>query len=174
MEPVKKDGLIVEQVNGEFVLYDVSSNVAAALNASAAAVLDLCDGTRDVDTIVVALANTDTPLDADEVMLALSELVGIGVVEHLPARPVPSRREMLKKMGTAAAVVAALPWVESIVAPTIAAAASGITPGPSPTPVPTFPPPAPTPPPAPPPPAPSPTPVPTFPPPAPTPPPLPL
>ena len=134
MEPVKKDGLIVEQVNGEFVLYDVSSNVAAALNASAAAVLDLCDGTRDVDTIVVALANTDTPLDADEVMLALSELVGIGVVEHLPARPVPSRREMLKKMGTAAAVVAALPWVESIVAPTIAAAASGIMPGPSPTP----------------------------------------
>lgn len=134
MEPVKKDGLIVERVSGEFVLYDESSNVAAALNASAAAVLELCDGSRDVDAIVAALAESDTPLGADEVMLALSELVEIGVVDHLPARPVPSRRDMLKKMGTAAAVVAALPWVESIVAPTMAAAASGITPGPSPSP----------------------------------------
>jgi hypothetical protein len=134
VQPIKKDGLIVEKVNGEFLLYDRSSNVAAALNASAAAVLDLCDGTRDVEAIVAALTDSDTPLDADGVMLALSELVEVGVVEHLPDRPVPSRRDMLKKMGTAAAVFAALPWVESIVAPSIAAAASGSSPLPSPSP----------------------------------------
>jgi hypothetical protein len=142
MNPVSKSGLIIEEVNGEFLLFDESSNVAAALNASAAAVLELCDGSLDLDAIVLALAGTATPLGEDEVMLALSELVDVGVVEHLPDRPVPSRRDMLKKMGAAAAVVAALPWVESIVAPSLAAATSGVTPGPSPsfpTPPPSFP-----------------------------------
>ena len=161
MEPVKKEGLIIEQVNGEFLLYDQSSNVAAALNASAAAVLELCDGTRSVEAIVAALDGSDTPLNADGVMLALSELVEIGVVEHLPARPVPSRRDMLKKMGAAAAIVAALPWVESVVAPTIAAATSGPpVPSPSP-PVPSPSPPVPSPSPPFPSPSPSPSPTPT-------------
>lgn len=156
MNPMSKSGLIIEEVNGEFVLFDQDSNVAAALNAPAAAVLSLCDGTRDVDAIVAELAGTDTPLGDDEVMLALSELVQVGLVSGLPERPVPSRRDMLKKMGAAAAVVAALPWVESIVAPTLAAASSGVTPGPTPsttpsysfppTPTPTYPfPPTPTP-----------------------------
>lgn len=141
MRPKRKTDLIIEEVNGEFLLFDASSNVAAALNASAAAVLDLCDGERDLDAIVAALANTSTPLGDDEVMLALSELVEVGVVSGLPNRPVPSRRDLLKKMGAAAAIVAALPWVESVVAPTFAAASSGVTPAPTPfTPAPTPPP----------------------------------
>lgn len=140
MNPMSKSGLIIEEVNGEFLLFDQESNVAAALNAPAAAVLALCDGTRDVDGIVEALAGTPTPLSDDEVMLALSELVEAGVVSGLPDRSVPSRRELLKRMGTAAAMVAALPWVEAIVAPTPAAASSGVTPGPTPsTPTPSLP-----------------------------------
>ena len=134
MKPLRKQGLLVEEVEGEVLLFDESANTAAALNASATAVFELCDGTRDVEAIVAALAETRTPLDADAVMLALAELSEAGVVDDVGQIQSPSRREMLMRLGIgAAAAAAALPVVESIVAPTAAAALSNPTPNPVPT-----------------------------------------
>lgn len=133
MRPQRVDGLFVEEVGVEYLVYRTESDEAAALNPAAAAVFDLCDGTRDVDEIVAALVASDRPLDRDTVLLGLAELAEAGLIDDAPAEPRMSRREMLMKLGAGTAAAAAIPVVELVVAPSMAAAQS---PAPSPAPVP--------------------------------------
>ncbi len=144
MRPQRRDGLLTEEVGDEVLVFDHASNTAAALNHPAAAVFDLCDGTRSVDEIVAALESSSTPLGVDEVLLALAELDDSGLLVEAPAQRGPSRRDLLAKLGVTAAGALMLPVVEAIVAPTPAAAASGV-PLPTPQPTPAPPTPAPTP-----------------------------
>ncbi len=157
MRPQRRDGLLIEEVGDEVLVFDHASNTAAALNHPAAAVFDLCDGTRSIDDIVASLASSSTPLGVDEVLLALAELDDSGLLVEAPVQRGPSRRDLLAKLGVTAAGALMLPVVEAIVAPTPAAAQSGV---PLPTPTPTDPP---TPQPTPAPPTPQPTPAPPTP-----------
>ncbi len=46
MKPKRQAGLFLEQVDDEMLVFDDAAHAAAALNAPAAAVFELCDGTR--------------------------------------------------------------------------------------------------------------------------------
>lgn len=73
----------------ELVLYDPRSQVAVALNLSAAALWELCDGERSVEQIVAELtaAASGTPDLAADVTRALEELSTLGVIVlHEPGR----------------------------------------------------------------------------------------
>ena len=124
----RAEGVVVRELDEEVLVYDLNTHRAVCLNASAAAVWRLCDGRRTPSDIRRALGKTDAGAVPEEfVWLALEQLGRDGLLDaRLPARPVAlaglSRREMIRRVGLAAAV--ALPAVASIVAPTPADAAS--------------------------------------------------
>jgi hypothetical protein len=125
MRPKRVDGLLVEQVEREHLVYRSDSDDAAALNEAATAVFDLCDGARDVDGIVAALRARGGELGRDEVLLALRELDDAGLVDAAPVEPGPSRRDLLRRLGAGSiAAAAAIPVVELIAGPSIAAAST--------------------------------------------------
>ena len=123
--------LVIEQMQEELCVYDFSSKKCHALNKTAAQVWRLCDGKSSVDEIASRLGQQlGTTADVDVTLLALKQLRSNGLLENAAS---VSRRRVMKKFGIAAAASAPilLPLIESIVAPTPAAAQSGgITPTP--------------------------------------------
>jgi Coenzyme PQQ synthesis protein D (PqqD) len=124
MRPTRIQGLMLERVEAEVLVYRSDSEDAAALNEAAAAVFDLCDGSRDVDRIVEELRGGDPALGRDEVLLALNELRDAGLIDGAHGITGPSRRQLLGRLGAATIAAAAIPVVEVIVGPSIAAASA--------------------------------------------------
>ena len=125
-------GVVVRELCEEVLVYDLETHRAVCLNGAAAAVWRLCDGRRTPDDIRRALGKTaDGAVPEEFVWLALEQLGRDRLLEARVPRPAAlaglSRREMMRRVGLAAAV--ALPAVASIVAPTPADAASCIQSG---------------------------------------------
>jgi hypothetical protein len=123
----RAEGLVVRELGGEVLVYDLGTHTALCLNAAAAAVWRLCDGRRTAADIARALAAAAGGDVSEEfVWLALERLGREGLLAARVRRPSPlacvSRREMMRRVGLAAAL--ALPAVVAIVAPTPAQAAS--------------------------------------------------
>jgi hypothetical protein len=123
----RSDGLVVRELPEEVLVYDLGTHKALCLNRTAALVWKLCDGRRGVEAILRALrAETGEPFTEEVVWLALERLSRDGLLAERVRSPAAlagvSRREVLKKIGLAAAVT--LPVVTAIVAPTTAQAAS--------------------------------------------------
>jgi hypothetical protein len=119
----RTSGVVVKAVGDEVLVYDLARHRAHSLNPVAASVWRACDGTRDAAALAAAAAAaTGQPVSADAVRFTLLEL---GRARLLTAPVEPSgvtRRELMRRLGTAAAV--ALPLVTSIAAPTAAQAQS--------------------------------------------------
>jgi hypothetical protein len=58
IQPAVRGDLVYRQVDEDFFVYDPVSDKVALLNVSAAVILDLCDGTRTSDEIVLEVART--------------------------------------------------------------------------------------------------------------------
>ena len=157
--PVRVEGVLVEVAGDERIAYVRSTDTAHALNAAAGALFEAIDGSRSVEELAGVL-----DVDVEVVRLGVRELVDAGLVtvEGEPSVSA-SRRDLLKKLGVGSMAAAALPVVETIVAPSALAAQSVVPPTQAPTDFPTPSPPTPSPPtPSPPTPAPTPgTPAPT-------------
>ena len=121
---VRPDGLLVEQVGDEVVVYDTDSKEAHCLSPLAAAVFNHCDGQTRVDHLPAAVsASLGETVDAERVGDALVQLEE----RKLLAAPVAtragvSRRDLLRRTAAVGAAAAAVPLIVSIVAPTPAAA----------------------------------------------------
>lgn len=123
--------LAVEQMQEELCVYDFSNQKCHTLNKTAAQVWRLCDGKSSVRDIASRLGNEfSTTADVDVTLLALKQLRNNGLLEGtdplLENAASVSRRSVMKKVGMVAAASAPilLPLIESIVAPTPAAAIS--------------------------------------------------
>ena len=119
----RKDQLIVQQANDETLVYDLRSDKAHCLNLTAAAVWKSCDGKTTVADMVRQLGGElGGPVDEEVIWLALTQLEKFNLLDEKLTKPVTvvgmSRRELAKRLGTAAVI--ALPLVISIVAPTAA------------------------------------------------------
>jgi len=128
----RTDGLVVRDLPGEIVVYDLGSHRAHCLNRTAAFVFRHADGRRTVADLAVALGE-DAGAVADEAMvhltldrLAAADLLASPVQE--PSGPLSpaqaSRREAIRRVGLGAAVL--LPIVTSLLVPTPAEAATCI------------------------------------------------
>jgi hypothetical protein len=123
----RKEGLVIQELPDEILIYDLDRDKAHCLNQTAALVWQRCDGRTTTSSIAQSLATElDAPVDEKVVWLALDQL---GRNDLLEQRPVPppmlsglNRREMVRALGIAAAV--AVPVVTSILAPTAAQAVS--------------------------------------------------
>jgi len=117
MHPTRVEGLLVERVESEHLVYRSDADDAAALNEAAAAVFDLCDGTRDVDEIVAGARERGIELGRDEALLALHELEEAHLIVAAPTETGPSRRDLLIRLGAGTIAAAAIPVVELIAGP---------------------------------------------------------
>lgn len=126
MNPASRtDGLVVTELMGEVLVYDLERHRAHCLNAAAAVVFKHCDGTRSVDELASLLQRElGAAADPDCVWLALDHLGKARLLQQRIRRPPgagrPSRRELLRRVG--AAIL--LPAVTSVLAPTPAQAAA--------------------------------------------------
>jgi hypothetical protein len=125
----REDGLLVEQVGDETVIYDSESKDAHCLSPLGAIVFENCDGETTIDDIVVrASEKLGEPVDEPRVIEALVELQERDLLAVPPGDGL-SRRHMLRKSAMVAGAVAAAPIITSIAAPTAAMAITGIPPG---------------------------------------------
>lgn len=114
----RQNGLVVQDMPGEVLVYDLDTNKAHCLNESAALVWKSCDGTKSVTDIVRHFESTGGgQVTEDFVWLAIDQLNENGLLESniTPRFAGESRRQVLKKIGLASIV--ALPVIASLVAP---------------------------------------------------------
>ena len=122
----RKDQLIVKEVSGETLVYDLDRNKAHCLNRTAALVWKNCDGRATVRSIARSIQReTDAAIDDRVVWLALDQLEKFDLMQRTQLKPAHlngmSSRQLVRYIGVAAI---ALPVVVSISAPTAVSAAS--------------------------------------------------
>jgi hypothetical protein len=126
MTPVAgNEALLVRELAGELVVYDLERHEAHCLNRTAALVFQQCDGRTNVGEIASRLqAELGASADEELVWQALEQLDGARLLRHKPTRPKGpgcSRRDAVRHVGLGLAVL--LPAVTSILVPTPAEAA---------------------------------------------------
>jgi hypothetical protein len=124
---VRVQGLVIDELPNEVLVYDLDRHKAHCLNQTAALVWQRCDGKSTAAEIARHLSTQlDAPFDEEMVWLALRQLDQLDLLEYLLFIPPQfmrlPRRAMIRNLGLAAAVMA--PLVTSIVAPTAAEAAT--------------------------------------------------
>ena len=84
--PARRDGAAAVPLDDNVAVYDEVGQLMILLNTSAAAVWELCDGTRTLDEIGRALAGAhgatgaDAALIGDDVRLTVHKLADLGLV----------------------------------------------------------------------------------------------
>jgi hypothetical protein len=127
MPVARKNDIVVQELSGETLVYDLRQHKAHCLNQTAALVWSHCDGETDAATIAALLGQElHRAIDEDVVWLALKQLQRVGLLERevvaYGSKPNVSRREVVRRLGAATAL--ALPLVTSVVAPTAAQTAT--------------------------------------------------
>ena len=122
----RKEGLVIQELPDEVLVYDLDRDRAHCLNQTAAFVWQHCDGRATTDQIASSLSNKlNAPVDEKIVWFAVDQLRRNHLMTDSVVPKVLSgmnRRQMVQALGLAAAV--ALPVVASIVAPTPAQAST--------------------------------------------------
>lgn len=122
----RKDRIIVQDMTGELLIYDLDRHTAHCLNESAALIWKRCDGRTSIAELARALEQSNGPASEEVICMAISNLRKrhlLADASDLPKRVSKlSRREMIRRVGIAAAV--GLPLVTSIIAPSALQAAS--------------------------------------------------
>jgi len=127
----RKENLIVKEVDGEVLVYDLNNDKAHCLNQTAARIWQYCDGSRSVAEIAELMSTPgEMPVADPVVLLALDQLQKFELLERSVNSPPHllgmSRRQMIRLVGTAAIAV---PVITTIVSPSSAHAQSLLAPG---------------------------------------------
>lgn len=114
----RTNGLVVQDVPDEVLVFDLESKKAHCLNQTAAMVWKACDGKSSVSDIARNIASqTGSKVSDDLVWLAIDQLNENDLLETKvsPKFHGTSRRDALKKIGMASMI--ALPIIASLAAP---------------------------------------------------------
>lgn len=116
----RKEGLILQELPDEVLVYDASNDKAHCLNNTAALVWKHCDGKTEVADIAKIISRElNAPVKEEFVWLALDQLEKEALLEKEAAFSLKtlgiSRREVIKRIGLASIV--ALPIVTSLLNP---------------------------------------------------------
>jgi hypothetical protein len=122
----RKQGLVIQELPDEVLVYDLDRDRAHCLNQTAAFVWQRCNGRNTTAQIANTLGQEfDCTVDEKVIWLALDQLGRNHLLDRQPIPPAlmgMNRRAMVKALGLAAVI--AVPVVTSIVAPTPAQAAT--------------------------------------------------
>jgi hypothetical protein len=102
--------LIIEEVEGEVLIYDENTKIAHCLGTEAVAVWRACDGQTTIDALT-----DDTGLEADTATRALAELYSRGLLEDEDSGYAAlTRRDLGLKVAKLSAAAAAAPLIVSV------------------------------------------------------------
>jgi hypothetical protein len=124
----RSEDLLVEQIDGEAVVYDLESKEVHCLKPLAAVVFANSDGKSTSDEIaLIAERELGTMFTASDIEAAASQLEAIGLIEtpFVVLEGGVSRRDIMRKTAFAGALAAFAPLITSIAAPSAAMAQSG-------------------------------------------------
>jgi hypothetical protein len=122
----RANGIRIEEVDDELLVYDLERNRAHSLNVGAATVFRLCDGHRSIDEINVAASEVlGVAPDLAMVEQAIRQFERAGLLEP-EADAAGDRRQLLRKLGWAAVV----PFVATLAMPSAGYAQSAGPQGP--------------------------------------------
>jgi len=127
------EGVQVERAADEILALKTDTSEAHALNQSAAAIHELCDGKTSKSEMAAEIRRrTSLPADEEIVELALAELVdaGLVVLDDPEPRSTITRRSLIRRLALSSVAAMMLPVVETILVPPVEAA----TPSPAPAP----------------------------------------
>ena len=130
LRPLARPDTIVSELEDEVLLYDFETHGAHCVSKVAFRVYQLCDGKRTLRGIATELAQRGAAVSEVLVAQAVNELTTAGLLYPAPSgrttgRAVDlSRRDAMKKMALTVGLSVAVPMVWSIVAPSVAEAAS--------------------------------------------------
>ncbi|MEO8071682.1 MAG: PqqD family protein [Acidobacteriota bacterium] len=108
----RKEGLVIQEMPDEILVYDLETNQAHCLNQTAASVWKNCDGVNSVTDIKLKLEKEfNSVIPEDFVWLAIDQLSKDKLLEKEIETKISglSRREVIKRIGFAS--MAALPVV---------------------------------------------------------------
>lgn len=126
----RKEGLLVQELPDEVLVYDLERHKAHCLNPTAALIWKHCDGRTSVKEMARLLEKSlGMSVDEDVVWCALNQLEKDHLLGEQVSWPVGteriSRRTLIRRVGIAAVL---LPLVTTIVAPTAQASNSNCIP----------------------------------------------
>ena len=116
----RTEGLLVESVGDETVVYDTDAREAHCLKSLAGAVFTYADGTRSAaDIAELAAYRLGTPVTEAEVADAIAQLDSAALLDRGPlvvrnGNGGISRRDALKRFGAVAGVAAATPLIATV------------------------------------------------------------
>lgn len=121
----RQSGLVVQEVDGDTVVYDTDRHQASSLNRLASSVWKQCDGATPPAEIARRISTSNEPVTDDAVWHALYQLGDVHLLDDAPARlerlaPV-TRRELMTTLTRAGL---AIPLVTAVAAPAAAQAGS--------------------------------------------------
>ena len=116
----RKENIVVQDIDGEILIYDLIENKAFCLNRTSALVWQACDGKRTVAEITELLGKQlNSEVKEDIVWLALDQLNKESLIQKEYRLNEKfsglSRREVIRKIGLTSVI--ALPIITSLVAP---------------------------------------------------------
>ena len=114
----RKDGIVVQKIGEETLVYDLNENKALCLNETSALVWELCDGRRTTLEIGDEVGKKlKSEVSEDLVCLALDQLSEDLLIDDADSDYFGglSRREAIRKVGFASVV--SLPLISSLAAP---------------------------------------------------------
>lgn len=128
----RKENLVIQELDGEVLIYDLQTDKAFCLNMTSALVWQACDGSKNITEISEWIsAKLNSANNEDLVWLALSQLKKERLIENDSEVgdyfDGLSRRQVIKKIGLNSLI--AIPVVSSLVAPVAAQSGSNICAG---------------------------------------------
>lgn len=121
----RKEGLVIQEMADEVLIYDLDENKAFSLNPTAAEIWKACDGNMTIGEIAAGLKGTrDQDEKENVVWLALDQLKEKNLISNEIASRFEgmNRREVIKKVGLATAIALPVIAMLSFPATTLAAA----------------------------------------------------
>jgi hypothetical protein len=127
----RKDNIVIQEMDGEVLIYDLAKDRAFCLNETSALVWQACDGNRTVSEINTFInKKLSSPANEDLVWMALDQLKKEELIEKKTLKTSPfegmGRREVIRKVGLS--TLLALPVIASLTSPTSAQTASTCVP----------------------------------------------
>ncbi|MEO6588017.1 MAG: PqqD family protein [Pyrinomonadaceae bacterium] len=122
MKPIaRKDDLVIQEVGGEILVYDLRTNKAICLNQTSALVWQNCDGKKNAIEIATDIEKKlGSNVNEDFVWFAVNQLQKENLLdeENIIVNKFEglNRREIIKKIGLTS--MAAIPVVVALAAPT--------------------------------------------------------
>lgn len=122
----REEGLLVEHLDGETVIYDTGTREAHCLSPIAAAVFAHCDGHTSLEALAgEAEAVLGKPVPVELVESAVAQLSERGLLDdELQRQPRTSRRQMLGRTAAITGAVMSVPLVTSVTTPALGAVGS--------------------------------------------------